>query len=127
MDCGLEWMPSHLQDTAFPHCPPWTLPLSLPVRGEDLGGPKGLGGPGHLHGRGLGLGFLHGATRLWPVGLAGSDAPGSAAEWVISSDRSRSVTGQLEGSANWSLEVLQGPGEPQPEGKIMLPSGKCWS
>ena len=35
-------------------------------------------------------------------------------------------SGQLEGSASRSLEVLQGPGEPQPEGK-MLPPGTRWS
>lgn len=39
-------MPSHLQDTALPHCPPWTLPPSLPVRGEDLRDPKASGAQG---------------------------------------------------------------------------------
>ena len=63
-----------------------------PSQGRGPGGPQGLGGTGHLHGRRLGRGLLHGARGLWPVGLAGSDTPGSVMEWVISqldsSDRS---------------------------------------
>ena len=59
-----------------PHHPPRTLPPSLPVRVEDLGGLQGLGGPEQLHGRKLAPRLLHGVRGLWPVGLVGTDSLG---------------------------------------------------
>lgn len=81
MDCGWERVPSHLQDTALPHCPTLRhfLP-SLPVRGEDLGDPKASGAQGtYMEGDwALVVTWSQGALASWAGRLG---PPRSAAEW----------------------------------------------